>query len=436
MLENQTTRRELLKAGAAAGLAAAGVRPVRAADKRAVRIGIIGTGRRGSSHLRTLMRLPGVVVPALCDTNTANLAAARDIVVKAGQRKPEGYSGGEHAFEKLVERDDLDAVIITTPWDWHAPMALAAMNAGKYAAVEVPAALTLKQCWDLVRTSERTGRPCMMLENWSFRRDNLAVLNMIRAGLLGQIVHAHCAYSHDCIGWFFDARTGQMRWSGKYLLNFNGSLYTTHGLGPVLSWLDINCGDRFDYLTSTATKPLRMADYFARKFGPDHPAAKARYEQGDIVTTVIKTVGGKTVVVNYDVHLPRPYDNRWLVQGTGGIYDEDKGSVYIAGRSPGNHQWESFGPYQEEFDHKWWKTMGAEAGSAGHGGVDYIELALFIEAVRNKTQTPLDVYDSVTMSAVIPLSAESIAKGSAPVKAPDFTGEKWQTRKHAFAAEG
>jgi predicted dehydrogenase len=440
-LANQIDRRDFIKANAAAGLTAAlslaaPGSPASDPTVPPVRIAVIGTGGRGRSHLRTLLQLPAVTVPALCDLNPANLAAARDILSSAGRDRPEGYSEGEHAFEKLLARDDLDAVIITTPWDWHAPMAVAAMKAGKYAAVEVPAALTVEHCWKIVDTSEQTRVPCMMLENWSFRRDNLAVLKMIRDGLLGTIVHAHCAYSHDCVGsWFFDAATGAQRWQTKHLLEFNGSLYTTHGLGPVLSWLDINCGDRLDYLTATATTSLGVNDYFARKFGPDHPNARTKYAQGDIVTTVIRTVRGKTIVVNYDVQLPRPYDNRWLVQGTRGIYDEGKNSVYIVGRSPKTHQWEPFAPYQNQFDHKWWKTMGQTAADAGHGGVDYIELALFVEAVRNKTRPPLSVYDSVTMSVVAPLSARSIAEGSAPVKVPDFTRGRWQNQKHDFALE-
>ena len=171
-------------------------------------------------------------------------------------------------------RDDLDAVIIATPWEWHAPMAVCAMKAGKYAGVEVPCAITLAECWDLVKTHETTGVPCMMLENWSFRRDNLAVLNMIRKGLFGEIVHCHCAHSHNCMSWYFDA-AGKPRWSGNYLLRRNADQYPTHSLGPVLSWMDIHCGDRFDCVVSMASRSLGIKDQLQRKYGAGHPAAAA-----------------------------------------------------------------------------------------------------------------------------------------------------------------
>ena len=401
-----------------------------------VRIGVVGTGNRGRGLLQILLSLKGVEVPALCDINRSNLEMAQNMVVAAGQKKPEGYWKNEYEFKKLMDRSDLDAVIIATYWEWHTPMAVHAMQAGKYAGTEVPAAYTLEECWDLVNTYEKTKIPCMMLENWSHRRDNLAVLNMIRKGLLGEIVHCHCAHSHDCIDhWFFHPETGEDRWAAKYLASHNRDQYPTHQLGPVFSWMDIGCGDYFDYLTSTATNSSGINDYFMRKFGPDHPNAKRKFEQGDIVSTVVKTVKGKSIVINYDMQLPRPYDNRWMIQGTRGIYNEQRNSVYLTAKSPQYHQWESFDPYQEEYEHSWWKAMKDQAGNFSHGGTDYLELKMFVEAVRNKTQTPIDVYDSVIMSVIGPLSEVSIAKGSAPVKVPDFTRGKWKTKKPAFALD-
>jgi hypothetical protein len=262
---------------------------------------------------------------------------------------------------------------------------------------------------------------------------------MIRLGMLGEIVHCHCAHSHDCVDhWFFD-KQGEIRWGGENLLRRNADQYPTHSLGPVLSWMDINCGDVFDYITSTATRSLGINAYFRRVFGPDHPNAKREYAQGDIVTSVVRTKLGRSVVINYDMQLPRPYDNRWMIQGTEGIYSENHNSVYLVRHSPKYHQWEPFAPYQEKHDHAWWKprdrTGGADQLAAGHGGTDVLELTLFLRAVRDRTQTPIDVYDSVTMSAVTPLSAMSIARGSAPVSWPDFTRGKWKTRKPAFAVE-
>jgi predicted dehydrogenase len=432
-------RREFLKLNAAAplGLALSAANNSLAepqANVKSVRVGVVGTGRRGRSLLGTMLKIDGVKIPALCDINLENLTAARNIVVEAGQTKPEGYSKDEYAFQQLMDRDDLDAVIIATPWNWHTPMAVYAMLARKYVGVEVPAAFTLDECWDLVKTNQQTRVPCMMLENWSFRRDNLAVLNMIRKGLFGEIVHCHCAHSHDCIDhWFFDSETGKDLWPAEYLLKHNRDLYPTHQLGPVISWMNIGCGDYFDYITSTATDCLGINDYFIRKFGPDHPNAKRKYTQGDIVTTVVRTKKGKSIVINYDMQLPRPYDNRWMIQGTRGIYNEQRNSIYITGKGSEYHKWQPFAPYQQKYEHTWWKAIKDETG--GHGGTDYLELYLFLNAVRNQTPTPLDIYDSVIMCVTGPLSEQSIAAGSTPVPVPDFTGGKWKTNKPTFALE-
>lgn len=402
------------------------------ATSGSVRLGFVGVGGRGTGLLKTSMQVGNVEIKAVCDTNVSNATRACDTVVAAGHKKPDAYTTGEHAYKQLMERDDIDAVIIATPWKWHTPMAVYSMESGKYAGVEVPASLTIDECWELVKGYEKTGKPCMMLENWSFRRDNLAVLNMIRKGLLGEMVHCHCAHSHDCIDhWFFDKETGKDKWPAEYLLKYNRDQYPTHSLGPVYSWMDIGCGDYLDTLTSTATASKGINDMFARIFGADHPAAKRAYAQGDIVTTTIKTKQGKSIVINYDMQLPRPYDNRWLIQGTRGLYDEARNSVYVHGKSPKDHQWEPFDPYQKEFEHTWCKN----AVNSGHDGADYRELKLFIEAVRAGKQTPLDVYDSVLMSGIVPLSGDSIAAGSAPVKVPDFTRGKWKTNTTKFATD-
>jgi len=425
------SRRIFLGVNAAAGvgmaLAASQASRAGAEEKGAVGVGIVGVGGRGSGLLGLLLGMEGVAVRAVCDIIPERVANAQKRVIAAGQAEPEGCSRSETDFERLCQRDDLDAVITATPWEWHTPVAVCAMKHGKYAASEVPCALTVQECWDLVDTSEQTGKPFMMLENWSFRSDNLAVLNMIRQGLFGEIVHCHCAHSHDCLShWYHGSAKA---WAAKYLTTHNCDLYPTHDLGPVLSWMDIGCGDYFDYITSTATDSFGPRDHYTRNFGPDHPLAKQKYTQGDIVTSVVRTKKGKTLVINYDMQLPRPYDNRWMIQGTHGLYNEQRNAVYIDGVAT---DWDPFPPYHEAYKHAWWR----EGSSAdGHGGTDWLELKLFVEAVRNKTQTPLDVYDSVTMSCVFPLSGESIAKGSAPVQVPDFTRGKWETRKPYFAPD-
>lgn len=442
-MTNKTTRRTFLKTNGALGLGAmlggvalaTGAPSVSAAGEpsRKVRLAVLGMGGRGNSLLGNLLEMKDdVEIRGVCDVHRERAEAAQARVVEAGFSRPEVYAGDEDVWKKLVERDDLDAVVIATYWEWHTPMAVHAMRMGKYAAVEVPAAYTLDECWQLVDTHEQTGVPCMMLENWSMRSDNLAVLNMIRLGLLGQIVHCHCAHSHDCIDhWFFDSQTGSDRWPAKYLVEHNRDQYPSHQLGPVISWMDINCGDYFDYLTSTATDSVGINEYFATRFGPDHPNAKRKFAQGDIVTTTVRTKKGKTIIINYDMQLPRPYDNRWLIQGTRGLYNEQRDAVYLKGTSPEYHQWEPFGPYHERYRHAWTK----EPELGGHGGTDVRELRLFVQAVKDRTQTPLDVYDSVLMCVHGPLSEVSIAQGSVPVKVPDFTRGRWQTRKPYFALD-
>jgi len=442
-MTNKTSRREFLKNHGALSLGAvlagtglvesAAAPPTRTSPLKKVRVGIVGVGGRGNSLLGNLLQMKGdVEIGAVCDIHRNRAEAAQARVVKAGSSKPEAYFGDEHIWKKFMDRDDLDAVIVATYWEWHTPMAVYAMKAGKYVGVEVPAAYTLDECWELVNTYEQTGIPCMMLENWSFRSDNLAVLNMIRMGLLGEIMHCHCAHSHDCIDhWFFDRQTGQGRWPAKYLVEHNRDQYPTHQLGPVISWMDINRGDAFDYVTATATEAVGINEHFATKFGPDHPNAKRKFAQGDIVTTVVRTKKGKSIVINYDMQLPRPYDNRWLIQGTRGLYNEQRDAVYLKGKSPQYHQWEPFAPYHEQYRHAWTK----EPALGGHGGTDVRELRLFVDAVKNAAQTPIDVYDSVIMCVHGPLSEMSIARGSAPVKVPDFTKGKWKTREPYFALD-
>lgn len=411
------------------------------AGKR-VRLGVVGTGQRGRSLLQLALLFEDAEIAALCDTDKEHLALAQDIVSSAGRPKPEAYSG-EDDYKRIIDRDDVDAVLVATPWELHTPMAVHAMRAKKYAGVEVPAAITIDECWQLVDTYEETKTPCMMLENWSFRRDNLAVLNMIRKGILGDVTYAHCAYAHDCNDiWFFDD-AGRALWPGKYLTKRNADQYPTHGLGPVLSWMDINCGDYPAFLTSTATRAISVNRHFQKKFGPDHSMAKQKFAQGDIVVTVIRTVNGKVIVVYNDMVSPRPYDNRWQLSGTNGVYSHEHNAIYIEKPGKGasdEHNWELFEPYQEKYDHMWHREIrevvgGLKTGVVSHGAPDYLEMKMFIDAARDRKPLPLDIYDSVVMSAPVPLSEASIANGSAPVPFPDFTRGTWKTRKPYFAIE-
>jgi len=396
-----------------------------------VRIGMIGMGNRGCSLLGILLRLKNVEIPAICDIKQERLDYANSLFQKAGHKKPEIYNQNEYAFEKVNSRDDLDAIIIATPWNWHTKMAVSAMKSGKYVGVEVPAATSVDECWELVNTAEETGVPCMMLENWSFRRDNLALLNMIREGLLGETVHGQCSYSHHCVTYFFD-KNGKPRWQGEFLEKHNRDSYPTHGLGPVLSWMNINCGDCFDTLVSVSTGSFGVEQYFEDHFEQDAAVKTPNMKQGDVVNTIVKTKKGKTIYITNDMLLPRPYDNRWMIQGTKGIYSYERNSIYLEGKSPESHTWEPFAPYQDKYDHQLWKDSPENVEKLGHGGPDYLELDGFVKAVRSKSALPLDIYDSVTMSSVVALSEQSIAQNNAPVQCPDFTRGKWKTNQPWF----
>jgi len=437
-MSERTERRDFLKT-AAAGAAAS--MPMFAQD-RPLRAGFIGTGNRGGSLMGTSMRFPWLQITALCDVDEAAVAKQQDRLQSAKRPKAATFTGAPDAYRRLLDRNDVDVVVIATPWELHVPMAVAAMKAGKAVGIEVPVAQTVEECWQLLETRDRTGMPCMMLENWSFRRDNLAVLNMIRLGLLGEIVHCHSAHGNDCVNrtpWYF-TRQGDVRWSGRHLVEQNRDQYPTHSLGPVLSWMDINCGDAMDSIITVASRSLGINHYFAETLGKDHPAAKRKYAQGDIASSLIKTKKGNTIVLNNDMQLPRPYDNRWMIQGTEGVYSEERNSIYLWRRSPKAHEWEPFGPYQSQYEHTWWKPVGevrtgGDQLAAGHGGTDPLLMFKFFESVRDKKPTPLTLEDGLTMSVVVPLSEESVAGGSKPVSFPDFTKGKWQTAKPYFAMD-
>jgi hypothetical protein len=431
----KVSRRRFVKTGTIAALGL-GMLPSQinafGSSARPVRVGVVGTGNRGTGHVGTLLTIEGVEIAAVCDLVESKAMNAAQLCQDAGRTRPVVYSKDAFTYKEMLDKEKLDAVIIATYWDSHTAIALHAMKNGTYPGIEVPAALTVEDTWRLVETSEKTGIPCMMLENWSFRQDNLAALNMKRLGMFGEIVHCHCAHSHDCIDhWFFDSKTGDMKWPAEYLLKYNRDQYPTHSVGPIISWMDINRGDSFTEIYSTASASKGINAYFKRKFGENHPNANLKYKQGDIVTSLLKTKMGKTLVINFDMQLPRPYSNRWLLEGTLGVYDEEKSSIYLTDKSPKYHEWEAWKPYEVQYNHKWWQ---ADLSSQSHGGTDFIMLTQFIEAVKAKGPTPIDVYDSAVMTAIVELSGISIEK-NAPVAFPDFTKGKWQANKPYFAMD-
>ena len=420
-----------------------------AADK--VRLGFIGVGERGRSHVAQALYRDDVVIPAICDVSADSIAKTNALIQKAGRKAPEAYSNGKEAFLQMLKRDDLDGVVIATPWEWHVPMAVATMKAGKYAAVEVSATVTLQESWDLVDASEKTKMPCMILENVCYRRDVLAVLNMVRQGMFGEMTYAHCGYQHDLRGVKFnngkepygvgvefgEKGYSEARWRTQHSVDRNGDLYPTHGLGPVAHWLNINRGNQFVRLTSMATKSRGLHKYVVDKGGADHPNAKVNFKLGDVVTTMIECANGENIVIMHDTNSPRPYSLGFRAQGTEGIWMDDNDMIYLEGKSatadrPKPHTWEPFAPYQEKYDHPLWKRHAQTAESAGHGGIDFFVLRGFIEAVKAKGPVPIDVYDAAAWSAISPLSEKSIAGGSKPIDIPDFTRGKWKSNPPIF----
>ncbi|MCD6201856.1 MAG: Gfo/Idh/MocA family oxidoreductase [Bacteroidales bacterium] len=409
-----------------------------------VAIGFIGVGGRGRSHLHNILKRDDVVIPAICDIDPKAVELAQNMIVKAGRPKAAVYSEGDYAFLKLLERPDVEGVIIATPWNWHTPMSVAAMKAGKYAGVEVSAATTLSECWDLVNTYEETGVPTMILENVCYRRDVMAVLNMVRQHIFGELTHMRCGYRHDLRGvkfnpgvTFGEGARGEARWRTQHSLKRNADLYPTHGVGPVATWLNINRGNRFLYLTSHATKSRGLHRYIVNNpaGGPDHPNAKLKWKLGDVVTSLITTYGGETILVTHDTNSPKPYSLDFSIQGTNGLadFDYNRQRIYIEDKSPKHDQWEAMNDWLTKYDHPLWKKYGDYAAGSGHGGMDFFVDHAFVETVKRKVEPPLDVYDAAAWSSITPLSERSLAEGSTPQYFPDFTRGRWINRKPAFA---
>lgn len=446
-------RREFLKTGAAAGLAAS-MPYVLAADplQEKARIGFIGVGLRGRSHLRNLLLRDDVIIPAICDIDPEAIGAAARMMSSHGHAVADTYTAGQYAYRDLLERSDLDGVIISTPWLWHTRMSVDAMRAGKYAGVEVSAANTLEECWDLVNTCEETGVPLMILENVCYRRDVMAVLQMVREGLFGELIHARCGYQHDlrevkfndgkqAYGGgveFGEKGFSEAAWRTEHSLYRNGDLYPTHGAGPVAVMMDINRGNRFVSLTSHATKARGLHRYIMNhpEGGRDHPNASLEWKLGDVVTTTINTAREETIIVTHDTNSPRPYSLGFRVQGTDGLteFDYHTRRIYIEGRSP-SHSWEEMDAYLEAHDHPLWKKYGQFAEGSGHGGMDFFVVHAFVEIVKRKLDAPLDAYDAAAWSAITPLSERSIENNGEPQDFPDFTRGRWMKRKPVFALD-
>lgn len=395
-----------------------------------VRIGFVGIGGRGRGDLGNLLKLDGVEVRAVCDVVESKVVRAQKMVAEAGQPQPESYSRGDTDYKRLCQRGDLDLVFTATPWRWHTPVCVEAMKNGKHAASEVPIAVTLDECWELVETSEQTGRYCVQMENCNYDRVELMVLNMVRQNLLGDLVHARCGYLHDLRAGKFSDRGGREPWRLQHALRRDGDLYPTHGLGPVAQCLNINRGNQFDHMVAMSSKSQSLHDFAAAHFGPDSPQAKLDIALGDVVTSMIRTRAGQTVMVTHDTHTPRPYSRDYLIQGTKGLVQKyPDAKIYLDGKSP-RHEWEDLiEAYAGRYEHPLWRSLEEKAKGSGHGGMDFVQAYRLVYCLRNGEPLDTDVYDGAALCAVSELSERSIADNSRTVDFPDFTRGRWIGRK-------
>jgi predicted dehydrogenase len=395
-----------------------------------VRIGFVGVGGRGRGDLRDLLKVEGVEIRAICDIVESKVVAAQQMVTAAGQALPASYSRGEEDYKRLCARDDLDLVFTATPWRWHTPVCVEAMRNGKHAASEVPIAVTLEECWQLVETSEQTGRYCVQMENCNYDRVELMVLNMVRQNLLGELVHARCGYLHDLRAGKFNDRDGRVLWRLQHSLRRNGDLYPTHGLGPVAQCLNINRGNQFDHMVAMSSKSQSLHEYAVTQFGPQSPQAKLDIAVGDVVTSVIRTRAGQTILVTHDTNTPRPYSRDYMIQGSKGLVQKyPDAKVYLDGKSP-NDEWEDLiGNYAAQYEHPLWRDLEEKARDSGHGGMDFIQMYRLIYCLRNGQPLDTDVYDGAALCAVSELSERSIASRSRTVDFPDFTRGAWIKRE-------
>lgn len=447
-------RRDFLRLGAGLGAAAAMGGPGRAAGEsvagepaaggarpiETVRVGFVGVGVKGSEHVANLLRIDGVELKAVCDIREEACASARRLAAAMGKREPAAYTRGERDFERMCQAEDLDLVYTATPWEWHVPVCLAAMRSGKHAASEVPAAITLDDGWQLVETAERTGKYCTMMENVNYMREEMAILRMARAGLLGELIHAEGSYCHDTR--YLKVRDyGDGLWLGAHFASRNGNLYPMHGLGPLAWYLDINRGDRLDYLVSMSSN-ARGLDLYAREHLPEGHRKRARkYLNGDVNSSLIRTARGVTIILKHDTDLPRPYSRGTLVQGTRGIVRRFpefqvclEKKAHVQGDRP-EYAWEPGTAYLAEYEHPLWKQALERAAreSAAAGArpapvtAEFLEDSRLIQALRAGVPPDFDVYDAATWSAVTPLSEKSVADRSRPMDFPDFTRGKWKT---------
>ncbi|MBP1841512.1 Gfo/Idh/MocA family protein [Formosa algae] len=401
----------------------------RAPKLEEVRIGFIGLGMRGPGAVQRMSMIEGVTIKGLCDLREESVMKSKDIL-KGTKHKPDLYFGSAYAWKEMVDRDDIDLIYILTPWDWHTPMAVYAMEAGKHVAVEVPAAKTLDEAWELVETSERTKKHCMMMENCCYDFFELLTLNMARQNYFGDIIHGEGAYIHNLLDLNFDKTNGyESMWRLEENASRNGNLYPTHGLGPVCQIMNINRGDQLDYLSSLSSADFNMQKLAKEKAmnDPFYSEYANRSFRGNMNTTMIKTKKGRSIMIQHDVSSDRPYSRIHMISGTKAFAQKwpTPGKIAVNDKWLGESEMKTI---EKKYTPELVKKVGELAKKiGGHGGMDFIMDWRLIDCLRNGLPLDQDVYDAALWSSITPLSEKSVANRSNSIDIPDFTRGNWKT---------
>lgn len=391
-----------------------------------VRVGIIGLGMRGIGAVQRLSKIRDVDIVALCDLIDERVATAQRVLADAGRHRAQGFGGSETAWERMMQME-LDLVYIVTPWRWHAPMSITAMENDKHVAVEVPAAVSIEECWQLVKTSEKTGKHCMMLENCCYDFFEMQTLYMVREGLFGELTHAEGAYIHELCSLISDEENGyQGMWRLEQNKGKNGNLYPTHGLGPVAQCMNINRGNLFSHLVSMSSQEAAFTHWAQENNRPG--LSHLEQYRGDMNTTLIKCFKGQTIMIQHDTSTPRPYSRIHLLQGSKGMARKWPEPRIAFGHSWLNDQ--QMKKLAEQYEHPLCKTIGEVARKVGgHGGMDFKMDYRLIYCLKNGLPLDQDVYDAAAWSCVIPLSIKSVANDGRSIDIPDFTQGRWRSNQ-------
>ncbi len=438
----KTDRRSFLKGAVAASLAASGCQSLTggktpkgapmmgfaAPALEKVRIGVIGIGGRGNGAVSRLLTVPGAEVVGLGDVHEERVTKQFTKFAEGKRPKHLAY-GSTDAWKRLCEAPDIDLIYITTPWQWHTPMAVYAMRCGKHAVCEVPAALSVDECWQLVETSERTRRHCMMLENCCYGFNEMLALNMCKHKVFGTLVHGEGAYIHERLNSLLAPKKYPAdSWRREWTLHHNGTPYPTHGLGPICQCMDVHCGDRLARLTSMSSDQFGLTEFCKEKFGADSAEAKLIYKKGDMNITSIRTQLGRTIMMQHDTTSRRPYSRINLISGTRGILADYPLRIAL---QPNTHDWltpEEQAKVVEKYTHPLWVKSGAAAKAAGgHGGMDFLMDLRLMHCLTKGLPLDMSVYDAAAWSCIVDLAERSIEKGNSGVEIPDFTRGAWQT---------